>query len=232
MPKSTPTIPSMSTREFTWGIRYLLFQLLFLPGLLGALLHTLWPDFPSLGINFIYYLINFLTIVCILHNYLEKDGAFAIKHWRQLLLTVGIGFAVYWVSNVAVGAMIGYLQPNFFNINDATISAMGRNNLLLMAVGTVVFVPTAEELLYRGLVFGGLRRRSRLLAYALSVAVFCAIHVMGYWGRYEPLHLLLCFVQYIPAGLVLAAAYAFSGSVFAPILIHTAVNLIGFLSMR
>ena len=101
MPKSTPTIPSMSTREFTWGIRYLLFQLLFLPGLLGALLHTLWPDFPSLGINFIYYLINFLTIVCILHNYMEKDGAFAIKHWRQLLLTVGIGFAVYWVSNVA-----------------------------------------------------------------------------------------------------------------------------------
>jgi membrane protease YdiL (CAAX protease family) len=99
-----------------------------------------------------------------------------------------------------------------------------------MVIGTVVLVPIVEETLYRGLIFGLLPKR--ILRYAVSVGAFCAIHVMGYIGYYEPLHLLLCFMQYIPAGLVLAYAYERSGSIFAPILIHMAINGIAMLFMR
>lgn len=222
----------LTASELSWGTRYLLFQLVFLPGMLGALLRSLWPGFPSLGINLIFYVINFVAIVFITRAYLEEDAATALHHAGRLILAAIAGFALYWISNLALAAVIKYLWPDFFNVNDAAISASGKDNLMLMALGTVVFVPTAEELLYRGLVFGPIRHRSRVLAYLISTAIFCAIHVMGYWGQYEPLHLAICFAQYIPAGLILAGAYDFSGSIFAPILIHTAINLIGILSMR
>ena len=232
MSQSKPQIPQLTGSELSWGARYLLFQLVFLPGMLGALLRGIWSGFPALGINLIFYVINFVAIVFILRAYLEKDIAVALENAGRLILAAIAGLALYWVSNLALASAIQRLWPDFFNVNDATISAISKDNLLLLGLGTVVFVPVAEELLYRGLLFGAIRRRSRVLAYLISVAVFCAIHVSGYWGQYEPLHLALCFVQYIPAGLILAGAYDFSGSIFAPILIHTSINLIGILSMR
>lgn len=232
MSVSAPKIPKMTRSEILWGSIYLLFQLLLLPPLLGSLLRGIWPAFPSLGINFIYYSINFLVIVCLLYRYLKKDSAVAKTHLGRLVIVSGIGLGLYWLSKIALSALIQALWPAFFNINDATITSIGKENLMLTAIGTVVFVPTAEELLYRGLAYGTLRRRSRFLAYLVSVSLFCAIHVMGYVGRYEPAHLLICFAQYIPAGLILAGAYEFSGSIFAPIAIHTAVNLIGIIALR
>ena len=232
MSASTPKIPKMTRGEVVWGIVYLLFQMIFLPSLLGMLLRGIWPAFPSFGINLIYYSINFLIIVCIMHRYLKKDGSAVVSHLGRLAAVCVIGFVLYWIGNVAVSALIQFRWPEFFNVNDPAIDAIGRDNLMLTAIGTVVFVPTAEELLYRALTFGTLRRYNRILAYLVSVTVFCAIHVVGYIGHYEPTHLALCYVQYIPAGLVLAGAYEYSGSIYAPIAIHTAVNLIGILAMR
>ena len=55
---------------------------------------------------------------------------------------------------------------------------------------------------------------------------------MGYLSAYPVHHLLLAFLQYLPAGLVLAWAYRKSGSIFSPILIHAAVNTLALLSLR
>ena len=44
--------------------------------------------------------------------------------------------------------------------------------------------------------------------------------------------LLLCFCQYIPAGICLGWAYAKSGTIWCPVLIHMTVNQIGMLFMR
>ena len=44
--------------------------------------------------------------------------------------------------------------------------------------------------------------------------------------------LFLCLLQYVPAGISLAASYEYSGNIVTPILIHTAVNAVGMLAMR
>ena len=93
-------------------------------------------------------------------------------------------------------------------------------------------VPTVEECLYRGLIFGTLRSRNRLAAYALSAALFSLVHVVGYIGVYPLPLLALCLLQYVPAGLCLAQAYEAADNIFAPILIHTTVNAIGMIAMR
>jgi len=44
--------------------------------------------------------------------------------------------------------------------------------------------------------------------------------------------IILCFLQYLPAGFALAWCYRRSGSIFASILVHMTVNQMGMLLMR
>ena len=111
-------------------------------------------------------------------------------------------------------------------------AGMVQENFALLTIGTVVLVPITEELLFRGLIFRGIYNRSHFWAYAISAVAFSLPHVVGYIGFYDPLLLLLCFVQYLPAGLCLGWAYARADSIFAPTLMHMIINLIGMLAMR
>ena len=222
----------MTAGETTWGLRYWMFQLVFLPPLLQLSASVLFPALPAGALNFIYYLTNLIALLWIFRAFLDGSIAYTKSHLLKTALTAAVGFAVFEVINISLGYLIGWLMPEFFNINDAAISATGKDNLMLTAIGTVVLVPISEELMYRGLLFGMFRRRSRILGYAISIVCFCSIHVMGYVGSFEPLHIFICFLQYIPAGLILAASYDISGSIFAPVAIHTAINAIGVLSLR
>ena len=141
-----------------------------------------------------------------------------------LALIMILGLAAYYACTYAVNYFITLIAPGFANANDASISAMLGSSRFLMTVGTVVLVPLAEECLFRGLIFTGLLGKNRKWAYALSVLGFCAVHVLGYLGSADALTLSICFLQYVPSGLVLAWSCEKSGSLFAPILIHAAIN--------
>lgn len=222
----------MTPSESVWGVRYLLFQYFFLPSLLALALRFLWPAAADVHLDFLYFSVNFIAVIWIFHRFLWNSIRYTMKHLYNCLITAVSGFLIYQVLIYSISLTIILLYPGFFNINDASIAVTAQDNFLLMAAGTVILVPIVEETLYRGIVFGLLRRRSRILAYGISTLIFCGIHVAGYWGSYEPLHLLICFVQYIPAGLVLGWAYERSGSIYVPTLIHMAVNAIGILSAR
>ena len=225
MPKPMP-VP-MNTREYTWGIRFLLFQQIFMVTLLQLVMLLIYPQISLAGLNFIYYLLNFGIVVFIFRDFLEKSWEYACRH-TWLILGVSIaGFILYWPTNIGLNLILYRYFPHYFSVNDAAITAISQSNMLLMGVGTVFLVPLAEELMFRGLVFGFLRRRSRLLAYVVSAIFFASIHVTGYIGQYEALHLLVCLLRYIPVSIILAGVYDISGSILAPVLIHTAINAIG-----
>ena len=66
----------------------------------------------------------------------------------------------------------------------------------------------------------------------LSMGVFALVHVVGYIGSYDALTLLLCFLQYLPAGYCLAWCYSNTGTIVTPILMHMIVNAYGMYNMR
>ena len=103
---------------------------------------------------------------------------------------------------------------------------------MIMAVGAVLLVPMAEELIHRGLIFGTLARPNRFFGSAVSAVFFAAIHVIGYIGFCSNRDLLLALIQYLPAGIVLGWAYEKSGTIFTPIAIHMMVNAMGIYAMR
>ena len=215
---------SLSRTESVIGFIYLAFQL--------TALQFLGNPLSVTGLNIAFFFINFLCVVGILHKFLIRSAKQALAAPFLCLRAAAVGLALYWLGSMAFGTLTAFLYPDFFNVNDSSIQQMTQQNYTLMAIGTVFLVPITEELLYRGLIFSNLYNRSPWLAYLVSSVVFSALHVVGYIGQYEPVHLLLCFLQYIPAALSLGWTYVRADSIWAPILLHFTVNQIAILSTR
>lgn len=223
---------SLSKKEILWGWIYLAAELLILPSVLFYLAGHLFPDVTDAEINFLYYLLNFIAIILIFGGFLKRNLNIAGNNLLRTLLYVSVGLAGYWASSLILAELNTIVMPDFVNINDMTIAAISRDGYYLMALGTVLLVPTAEECLFRGLLFRGFYGKSRWAAYAISAICFSFIHIGSYLGSYGLPLLAMCFAQYLPAGLLLAWCYEKSNTILTPILIHTLINAIGIYSMR
>lgn len=222
----------MGKSEQLLGAVYLMLSLGLLPVLFPFCALLLFPNINSTQLNFSYFVFQFLCVAVILRKFLWKSLQELGNHPLRLATTVVLGLVGYTLLNYLVSLAIVLIFPGFSNVNDGNIAVLAAQNYPLMAFGTIFLVPVAEECLYRGVVFGNLLKRSAVAAYLVSIVLFCAIHVMGYIGSYDILTLLLCALQYIPAGLCLAWAYRRTDSIFAPILIHAIINAIGIFSVR
>lgn len=222
----------MTNNQRLFGWIYMAVQQFLIPYLLLAIFLRLKLPVSNVWQNFLFFLINFLVVVTAFARFLAGDLRILGKRFWPAVCTCVTGFVLYWAANMLLSICIAIYFPDFSNTNDANIQSMADKHFPLMFIGTVLLVPTVEETLYRGVIYGSLERHSRVLACVVSTVLFAAIHLVGYIGNTPPLYLLIGFLQYIPAGLCLAWAYAQSGTIFVPILIHTAVNLIGMLAMR
>lgn len=222
----------MGRGETLFGLIYIVAQIFFLPVILMQGNALLPNPFNDAQLNFISFALNFICITVAFRRYLIHSLRTVFANISKCLQISGLGFALYWGCSILVNILILSIDPDFSNVNDDTISIMTGDNYMLMSVGTVILVPVVEETLYRGVVFGGLFRKSKVLAYMISILVFSAIHVVGYIGLFPPVRLILCFLQYLPAAFFLGWAYEKSGTIWSPILIHTTVNLIGMLAMK
>jgi membrane protease YdiL (CAAX protease family) len=223
---------SMPRTEWIPGLIYIAVQLLVLPFILAFGNMLLGNPLTEAQLNFVFFAADFICVTVICHRFLWHNAKQAFTAPFRCLRYAGAGLILYWLGSYVVSLLIVAVYPDFANVNDESIAQLTQNNYTLMSIGTVFLVPVLEETLYRGLVFGKLYNRRPFSAYVISTFVFSALHVVGYIGLYEPLHLCLCFLQYIPAGLCLAWSYVRADSIWAPILIHMTINQIGILSMR
>ena len=226
MTKTRTVSPCPSGQETAWGLCYLVFQMLFLPSVLFWINDQLPRALSDTELNFLFYLVNFIAILLIFHNFLERSLSQLFQHPIDALQAAVLGFVAYYVCFHATQWLIGLLRPGYTNYNDESIAALSRGNFFLMSIGTVVLVPITEECLYRGLIFRNLYRKSPWAGYLISIAAFSCLHILGYSGTYDPADLLIAFLQYLPAGLWLAWSYIKGDTIFVPIVIHAAVNFI------
>ena len=223
---------NLTNQETIGGFVYLVFQLVFLPSVLTFLNLQLSHPLNDAELNFLFYLVNFIAILLVFHDFLGRGLRQVGQHPAIFCQAVILGFVAYYACNWATTWVVRQLVPGFSNYNDAAIVAMSKGNFFLMLIGTVVLVPPVEECLYRGLIFRNLYGKSRWAAYIVSILAFAVIHIIGYIGRYSALELLMAFLQYLPAGLCLAWAYTKADTIFAPILIHAAINLLSIHALR
>lgn len=218
---------AVNRRESIAGGIWLILSLLFLPSLLQLSNIQLQKPLSAPELNFVYFLVNFMAMLWIFHDFLGQSAAQAVRHPAYLCQAVILGAVAYFACAQALEWAVGYVFPGFQNANDASIAALRRGNFFLTVIGTVVLVPPFEECMYRGLIFRGLYGKSPAAAYIVSIVVFALVHVIGYIGSYSVPELCIAILQYLPAGLCLAWAYTKADTIFAPILIHAIINAIG-----
>ena len=232
MRKSRSLSACPSSQETISGFCYLAFQLIFLPSVLYAANGLLQRSLNTAELNFVYYLVNFMAMLLVFHEFLGNSARQVWQHPAQFCQAVILGYVAYHACFRATDYLVGLLAPGFSNYNDEAIFAMSNGNFFLMFIGTVILVPPAEECFFRGLIFRNLYKRSHWAAYVISILAFACIHILGYIGEYSALELLMAFLQYLPAGLCLAWSYIKADTVFAPIVIHAAINYVTITGLR
>ena len=232
MKKSRLLYVSMSRTEKILGWLYMAFSLLALPTLLNWVNGQLADPLPESTLNFVFYLTNFLFVTGIFHRFLRASLVAAWRNFWDFIQAVILGYVAYLAATKAMDFLMPLLMPGFSNINDAAIAELARANYTLMLIGVVFFAPLCEEMLYRGLIFRELLPHSKVAAYLVSMAAFAAIHVLGYIGSADVARLVLCFIQYLPAGLCLAWTYTKADNIFAPVVVHAIVNAVSIGALR
>ena len=219
-------------KELLRGAVYLIIDITVLPLLISLIVQALGVTMSAAQLNVVFFIVSFGITTLLFAGFIKRTLLDSVKRFPQILSGSLRGFLLYWGGNILVTMLILKLRPDFINVNDANIDIMMEADFLPMAICTVFFAPITEELLFRGVLFSGIYRRSPLLAFVISAAAFSAIHVVGYIPSYSWDTLLLCFIQYIPPSIALGWAYARSGSILSPMLMHITINAIGIFALR
>ena len=215
---------ALTHKETRNGFIYMAISLIALPWLLSEGNAYLADPLSQGKVNFIYYFLNFAVMVWLCGHFLGDN----------LKLALRIPFPVIWygvlgyLGSKALGEILAIVTllvyPSFSNVNDASITAMLREDSQLIIWGTVLLVPVVEELFFRGLIFRNLHSKNQVTAYLVSMVLFSLLHVVGYIGTYSPMHLLMCFLQYLPASFCLCWCYCQTGTIITPIFMHALTN--------
>ncbi|WP_410766506.1 CPBP family intramembrane glutamic endopeptidase [Haloferax sp. DFSO60] len=146
---------------------------------------------------------------------------------RRDMLWVGGGllalFAVYLAGSAAMSAL-------GIESGDSVLAQQGEANpiyFLYLTVITIVLVGPAEELIFRGIAYGELRRLwGPIPAIIGSSAVFASIHLWSFSGDGAIISLLMVFIL----GSVLAAIYEKSGNLIVVAVAHGLFNAVQFVA--
>ena len=220
----------MTKRQTVLGWIYLPLHMIVIPLLLSLYLGVN-PDLDTGSANLLYYGIGVLFTAVVMLPFLRS--AFDVLLDRLGLCVACILIALladYAMSTVA--ALILLLLENLpQNPNNAAVMAEAAVDPGIVTGLAVFIAPIVEELLFRGVVFGSIRTRSRGWAYAVSIAVFALYHVWEYAIAGADLGLLVYAIQYVPAAAVLAWLYERSGSIWTGIFFHMGNNLISMIAL-
>lgn len=212
----------------TWDVRRTVLGLLI--GLLGGglfaplLVVPFDPDLESTGALLAAQTLLTVTLVCVAIGVASGGGDIAIRKdlsmlgMRQVRASafgwMALAMFSYYVVAIAYGALI--VEPDQKDI----ARDLGLDQGVFAAIPVVLLIavaaPIAEEIFFRGMLFGGLRRRlSTMPAAAISAAVFGALHASTGISAVPPL---------IVFGFVLALLYERTGSLVPGIAAHALNN--------
>ena len=179
--------------------------------------------------NTLTYYLLFAVSVIVFHGFLARTS-------RRLAENVGgavktLGLVGLYGLNELVFRLSNLVIANRLNLNDTSISAQIDDAPHTTLLIVILLAPFVEEVLFRGLVFGNLRRRSRLTGYAVSCALFALLHVWQFALVNQDITYFLLMVQYLVPGIVLAWCYEHSGTLWTSIALHAAANALSVWTM-
>ena len=143
--------------------------------------------------------------------------------WNKLGVVGGIVLVPVVIGAVVlISLMAQFVLPE---AETTLFTQMLRSSNLaryLVAALAVLTAPIVEELIYRGMLYAGLRSRLPVVPSVVIVAsIFTLVHFQQYWGAWASL------VGLTSLSLILTAIRAYTKSLLPCFLIHLVYNMIG-----
>ena len=148
-------------------------------------------------------------------------------HWRSLVVTAGVFTLIILISVNMVSAISTTWLQNFWPVLEPqeTVKAFQQSDgigfKILVIFMAVVIAPLAEETLFRGFVYGVLKRYTDAPFAALSSSLMFAI-VHLHVGSLLPLWML---------AVLFCLAYEITGCLLVPMMLHSTFNAVSIIAM-
>lgn len=216
--------PQLTVEEQRVGWVFFGLYLVVFPFLVGLVTRFLDEHlelgFTAAESSAIYYAAVLLLVVATFWNFLKNAFRILRDNTRQNLFALAAGFVGGLVFTVLLS-----LIP--LPVENPVIGDYRAQFLLSPGFTTAVVMflrPMAEEILFRGLLFGSLRKKNRAVAYAVSVGLSALMAVWQFMlPDGGPLYLLLA-LRYIPLAAATTWAYDIGGSVLTPMALRVILN--------
>lgn len=210
---------ALTRREAAAVLAFIPIQFLLLPYVLARFI--LSGALSETRANFILYAVGVVYMLVFAMDFLRRDFYTLCDRPVRTGLQVLLSYGLMLVCNTLVGLILVALgfeeNPNNAAVGELTKAASGT-----MTAMAVFLAPIVEEIIFRGGIFGLLRRHSRLWAYLGSILIFSLYHVWSYalydWKNF------IFIIQYIPASWLLCRCYEKTESIWTPILLHMLIN--------
>lgn len=133
------------------------------------------------------------------------------EYFNIIILGIGITILLLFLSSI-----LTKLIPSYNEVANQLATSRGS---ALQLIITIVLIPIYEEIFYRGIIFGYLRKNFNIIvAVILQALVFGFMHLNLVQGIYT-----------FFLGIVLALIYMYSDSILGNITVHITFNLLGIL---
>lgn len=210
--------------EFWSAMAILILHLAVFPMALSVLTAAKPELFTSAQINLLYYAATTVLVFVFMGRYLRRSFDGLADAPGRCLSSFLVGWALYFALTLAASYLMQALHIESDNLNNEFVGTMLGSDRGMIIAMTVFLAPIAEETIFRGGLFCGLYGRNRIVAYTVSILLFCIYHVWQYAVALWDAGYLLMAIQYIPAAFVLCRIYERSGSLWTSIFFHMSVN--------
>jgi membrane protease YdiL (CAAX protease family) len=170
---------------------------------------------PMIGLGFA-RLLQIILLLLIVMNVEKNIAAIGIARSQ---ISTGVKKAVIWSFGFgfATGVVFIILWAAGFQVSaffQAPVPPTYGDFFLFIAVAAVI-APVAEEIFFRGILYGFLRKWSLTTALVISTALFVIPHATGSGIP----------ITQVIGGFLFAVAYEIEKNLFVPIIIHSLGNL-------
>lgn len=216
--------PQMTHDEFVRGWVFFLLYFLVFPFVMAGIQWVFdqhWSLYLSdAEANVLYYLLSTVLVLLVFWSFLRNAVDILLDYLPENLLAVGVGLVGAGVLHLLVSLIPLPVEDPNVEIYAEQFAVSPQATIAIVAL----LMPIVEEVLFRGLVFGGLRRYSRPLGYIASVGLFTLYCVWTFAFSFGDARYLLLAVRYLPMALALTWCYDKGGSIWAPVALHMLIN--------
>ena len=222
---------SMEPREYAAALLWLPVHIVLLPMLCVRLMAN--GTITESQANLLVYGAGAFALCLLCFSFLRRDfDPFCDRPFAclmEILLSYGLMLGCNFIASGILNLLLNFLgdSQELLNQNNEALLDLAGEDYGSISATAIFLAPIIEELMFRGGIFGLVRKKSRAWAYAAGTVIFALYHVWGY-AMVDPGYWLY-LLQYLPAGFLLCRCYERTNSIWCSIFFHMLVN---FVSLR